>query len=126
LLILIGIFLGKYFWWIDGVLGIIVSALIGLTAISIIKEATNPLIGVELDNKIKKQIEKIIYTFLSNESKPHHFHYHNYGNHKELSFHIYLNGNMLIDEGHKIADTIEQKIEDLLNIGTTIHIDTIV
>jgi cation diffusion facilitator family transporter len=126
LLILIGVFFGQYFWWIDGVLGIIVSVLIGLTAISIIKEAANPLIGKKLDNKIKKHIEKIVYTFLPKESKPHHFHYHNYGNHKELSFHIYLNGHMQIDEGHKIADTIEQKIKDLLNIETTIHIETIV
>ena len=50
LIILIGIFIGRYFWWIDGVLGILVSIFIFYTAFDILKGAINPLIG-ETPNK---------------------------------------------------------------------------
>jgi cation diffusion facilitator family transporter len=125
-LILAGIFLGKYFWWIDSVLGIIVAVLIGITAMSIIKDAVNPLIGERLDNKTKKQIEEIVHDVLKTDLKPHHFHYHKYGNHRELSFHIYLDGNLKIKEGHTIADTIEKKIMEVSGIDATIHIDSFI
>lgn len=44
LIILVGIFAGSYFWWIDGVLGLIVSLLIFYAAYEIIKEGTDPLL----------------------------------------------------------------------------------
>jgi len=112
-LILIGIFIGKYFWWIDGVLGIIVAVLIALTAISIIREAVNPLIGENMDDETKNIIIDIVYQFVQKETNPHHFHYHKYGNHKELSFHLYLNGDIRINKGHDIITAIEQQIKKL-------------
>lgn len=45
LMIIVGAMLGKYFWWIDGALGIGVSALILYAAFGIIKSAVNTLMG---------------------------------------------------------------------------------
>jgi len=46
----------------------------------------------------------------------HHVHSHSYGNHKEVTFHIYLSENMTVKEAHTIAETIENTIyNDLKN-----------
>jgi divalent metal cation (Fe/Co/Zn/Cd) transporter len=54
---------------------------------------------------------------------PHHFHLHNYIYHKELTFHIFLQGNMSINEGHDIANRIECEIMSKLGVESTIHIE---
>ncbi len=43
--VLAGIFLNKFFWWIDGVMGLIVSVMLLYAVFTIIKEAFNNLLG---------------------------------------------------------------------------------
>ena len=53
----------------------------------------------------------------------HHLHIHNYGDHKEITFHIELPPKMKLKEAHKIADEMEILIRSELKIESTIHIE---
>ncbi|NIM14115.1 MAG: cation diffusion facilitator family transporter [Candidatus Aminicenantes bacterium] len=123
LLILIGIFLGKYFWWIDGVLGIIVAFFILYAAYGILKDATNPLLGERPDEELVTRVKEISERFAPSTIEAHHLHLHRYGEHRELTFHIYLDGAMSLDDAHTIATSIENAIREELEIEATIHVD---
>jgi divalent metal cation (Fe/Co/Zn/Cd) transporter len=53
----------------------------------------------------------------------HHFHLHTYGAHKELTFHIALDGDLCLADAHELADKIEKQINESLSVETTIHIE---
>jgi len=122
-LILIGIFLGEYFWWVDSIMGIVVSLIIFYTAYNISKNAISALIGEKPDENLISEIRKIVNYNISRDVKLHHLHFHIYGNTKELTFHIRLPGDMRLEEAHQIATNLEEKIKEKMDIETTIHIE---
>jgi cation diffusion facilitator family transporter len=119
--ILVGIFLSEYFWWIDGVLGIMVGFLIFHASYGILKEGISPLIGEEPDKEIIDKIKKISDQVAGTDTHIHHFHIHRYGNHTEITFHIRLPKNYNLDKVHNIATNIEVNIKEELDIEATIH-----
>jgi len=125
-IILVGIFSGKYFWWIDGVLGILVALLIIYASYEIFREAVNPLLGEEPDADMIDKIHNICVKITStNDIITHHFHVHKYGHHTELTFHVKFPGNMALKEVHDIASKIEDTIKTELNMEATIHMEPI-
>jgi cation diffusion facilitator family transporter len=122
-LILIGILFGSEYWWIDGVLGIIVSLFIFFATYKILKESVSSLLGEEPEEKIKAQLEELINKNLDFDVKLHHLHLHHYGNHKELTFHIYLDPEMNLLKAHDITDMLEDLIRENMNIEATIHVE---
>lgn len=125
LIILIGIFASTYFWWMDGVLGIIVALLILYAAFDILKDSVSPMLGKEPAEDLIEQIKKLCWKSAGEEVHAHHFHLHDYGGHTELTFHIRLAQEMTLEQAHDIAAGIEGTIKDSLNIDATIHIDPI-
>jgi cation diffusion facilitator family transporter len=125
LIILIGIFVSGFFWWIDGVLGIVVALLIFYAAFDILKDSVNPMLGKEPPEELINQLKKLSLESAGEEVYPHHFHIHDYGGHRELTFHIKLHRKTTLEEAHEIATRIENAIKDELNINATIHIDPI-
>lgn len=123
LLILIGIFLGRFFWWIDGVLGIIVALLILYAAYDILKEANSRLLGEAPDPKLKERLEKSAGKITGLDLNIHHIHLHEYGDHQELTFHIKLPEKMSVDEAHNLSDSIEKQVENDLGMVATIHME---
>jgi cation diffusion facilitator family transporter len=123
LVILIGILFKDKFWWIDSVLGFVVSMMLLYAAYEIIKESINKIIGESPSPELVKEVENIIERLDLGNVFPHHYHIHNYVSHKELSFHIRLEGNKSIQEGHLIVEAIERNIYDKLCISATIHVD---
>ena len=121
--IMIGIFLQPYFWWIDSALGIIVSLILFHAVYGIIKEAINKLLGEDIQESVIDSVKKIIIAKYNQDLGAHHFHCHNYGEHKEMTFHIKLKPDTSVEEAHKVATELEQSIKDELNITTTIHIE---
>ncbi len=121
--VLIGIFLSPYFWWMDGVMGIIIAFLLFYATFEILRDAINTLLGQDADEGLISSINKISAQCYAGDLNTHHFHLHHYGNHQELTFHINLEGKMSLDESHEIASRIEQKIKEELNITATIHME---
>lgn len=121
--VLIGIFFTKYFWWIDSVLGIIIAIMLFYAAYEIIKSAINKLLGEKPNDELIEKIEEIIHSLYPENVNPHHFHIHNYISSQELTFHIKVDNAMNIMDAHEIATNIETKINQELNIISTIHIE---
>jgi len=123
LLILAGVFTGKYLWWIDGALGIVVSILIVMTAKEIIFSSSRRIIGEEPDENFKKKVEEIVSNVSGSIKEVHHIHLHDYGDHKELTLHIRLPNKMSVEESHNLTKEIESAIHKNLSIDTTVHVE---
>jgi cation diffusion facilitator family transporter len=123
IILLVGIVFGRQWWWADGVLGIVMALFIFKASYDIIKEAIRPLLGEPPSKITMTKIATICTSIAKAQIYPHHFHYHNYGYHKELTFHIALSGKLDLNFTHKLADKIEDKIRKELQIEATIHID---
>ncbi len=123
IVIVIAAIFGKWIWWIDGVLGIVVSCLILYTAFDIAKSASNSLLGEKMDNELEKNLYKIIHDISPEIKDVHHIHMHCYGDHVEVTLHIRVNGQTNVNDAHKLSTEIEKKIREELKIETTIHIE---
>jgi len=123
LVVLIGILLGKKFWWIDSVLGFVISLMLFYAVFEIIRGTTNKLLGEKPDEKMIRDINQLIERVSNQEICPHHFHLHSYGDHLELTFHIMLPGTLDIHAGHEIANQIEESLRKEMQIEATIHVE---
>lgn len=123
IVILVGIFAGSYFWWIDAVLGLVVSMLIFYAAYEIISEGTDPLLGEKPETQLMDDLKTIALDTCGMDTHIHHVHVHRYGEHVELTMHIKLPKNTTLEHAHSIADGIEVEIMNRLNIDATIHME---
>jgi cation diffusion facilitator family transporter len=123
--ILIGIIIGRFYWWIDGVMGIIVSLFILYTAYKIIRSSSNTILGEKPSKKLIDDIKSIANQAAEREVHSHHIHLHNYINHKELTVHIYLPNEMTVSESHQITNAIEESLSNKLDMESTIHVEPI-
>lgn len=122
-IILFGIFFGGSFWWMDGVLGMIVSALILYASYDIIKPTFADMIGKSADEETILEIREVVDNILDREVHLHSVNMHIYGDHKELTCHIKLPPDMTLKKAHDIANLIEDEIRNKLNIVATIHME---
>jgi cation diffusion facilitator family transporter len=121
--VMAGILFARQFWWIDGVLGVIIALMLFHAAFEILKEAITKILGEDLDKNLTGQITDEIKKIYNDDLNIHHFHLHNYINHKELTFHIRLNEDLTIGKGHEIASRIEKMIEEKFDLISTIHVE---
>lgn len=122
-IVLIGIFFTDRFWWIDSVLGFVIAIMLFYAAFEIIKSAINKLLGEKPSDELIDKIKQIINELFDDNYLPHHFHIHNYVNNQELTFHIKVENTMSVLDAHAIATKIENKIKELMDITSTIHIE---
>lgn len=123
--VLTGILLGNRFWWMDSVLGILICLMLFYAVYEIVKNSVGKLLGERPDDQLIEKVKQVIQQVSDKEICPHHFHLHSYGDHRELTFHIMLSGEMDINSGHEIATTIEEALREEMNIETTIHVQPI-
>lgn len=124
-IILIGIFWAKNFWWLDSLLGAMVALLIFYASFEVIRDAVHPLMGQNPSKEFEQKIKNLISRITELDVKFHHLHIHNYGNHSEITFHIKLPAHISLAEAHKVSKEIENTIRKEMNIETTIHIEPI-
>ena len=123
LMVLAGLFLSPYFWWIDSVLGMLISFMLFYAAYGIIREAVNQILGEEPSEEVIGKVEQIVKAEMGNVAYPHHYHIHHYGDHIEFTFHIKVPGEETVEEAHRKATLIEMQIKTELKIDATIHIE---
>ena len=122
-LILLGIILGKQYFWIDSVLGILVSAFIIYTAVNIIKDSARSILGVNVNSDFENKIMKIASEVSEKISGIHHLHLHEYGDHMELTLHICLPSSTDIKTVHDICNDLEKAVYEALGMNITIHVE---
>jgi cation diffusion facilitator family transporter len=121
--VLIGILLGNRFWWMDSLLAFLISLMLLYAVFEIVKNSVDQLLGTKPDEKLIKEVIKLIGSVSEKEICPHHFHLHTYGEHREITFHIMLKGDLDIATGHSIATAIENAIREEMAIEATIHVE---
>jgi cation diffusion facilitator family transporter len=121
--VLIGILFAKQFWWIDSVLGVIISMMLFYATYQIAKEAIAKLLGEKPSQDLIDKITDSVKHLHKGDLHLHHFHIHNYVAHQELIFHIKLDNALSIESGHKIATDIETVILEKFGIIATVHME---
>jgi cation diffusion facilitator family transporter len=122
-LIVVGAVTGKHYWWTDGVMGLAVSGLIIWAAFSILKEATNLLMGSEAPPELKNNLKALIEKVAPGQGDYHHLHIHHYGEHEEVTLHIRMPANTPLHQAHSTGQKIEETIRKELGIEATIHVE---
>lgn len=119
--ILVGLAVGKYFWWTDAVLGFIVAIMIAYASYEILAKEITALLG---ESPSDEHLRAICETAQQNCKHPlhlHHIHVHKYGQHTEMSCHIKLPAGMSLEEAHEICTKIETVIHNKFGYISTIH-----
>ncbi len=110
--------------WIDGVSGIVVALFIIHTAIDLIKDSANPLIGTAPPEEMVKEIKEIAMTY-ENVLDVHDIVVHQFGEKWHISLHIEVPHTLTILEAHTIADSLERRIQNKYRGMTVVHIDPV-
>lgn len=122
-IILAGIAIGKFAWWVDGVLTILVAIMIGWTALQIIIEGVQPLLGESPSDELLSYLSTRCDELMEMRTNVHHVHLHRYGHHLELTFHLELPPELSLQEAHDLVTMIEKKIKKEKDLEATIHIE---
>ena len=125
ILTLISIILGSIgVKYIDSVVGILISLWIMLTAIELFKESYNILMDKSIDNETKDEVLSLIKEH-KEVKKIQHFNSTPVGYKYQISFTIFVDGNLTTFESHKIANHLEREIEEKFEeiYLTVIHVN---
>lgn len=107
---------------IEGYLGIIISIFIIKSAIEMIKEAANSMLGERADSELSNQIKQRVLQFKEVQGV-YDLNLHNYGPSKIIaSFHIQVRNDMNAGEIHILTREIAYKIYEEFGITVTIGI----
>ena len=121
IIIMAGIFLNKYAYWIDSLLATLVAILIAYASYEILNKEIDYSLGEKIDSELKKKIKASVTKLLGHSVYIHHFHLHQYGYYQELNCHIKLPGERTLNEVHNTCTKIEQMLSLKFNIVATIH-----
>ncbi|MBI1184076.1 cation diffusion facilitator family transporter [bacterium] len=125
IIVLVGIFLGSYWWFIDGLMGILISLFIAYVSYDVLRDSISALLGEQHDEKILLTIQKLCNEVAKRDVQAHHLQIHEYGDHLETVFHIRLPGHWSLDRVHEVVDELEAAIESKYGGYVNIHVDPI-
>lgn len=110
---------------IDGIMGMIVSAMIIYTGFNVAKDTITSLLGTPPDEEVVKDIKKLI-TDSEGILGVHDLIVHDYGPGRTMaSVHAEVPVDIDIIKIHEVIDALEKKIQDELGIHIVIHMDPI-
>lgn len=123
LLVAAAIVASKYgYYRLDAIFGLMVSALIIYTGISISVSSISKLLGEVPEEDELKDIETVALSVSGVESI-HKVNVHNYGSHKEISLHVQVENDMSLVEAHDISEKVERAIEKETDCNATVHVE---
>ncbi len=125
--VLLGVILSNFVFNfnLDGYIGLGVSIFIFVSGIKLIKETTDPLIGVAPDKELVKTITDDILNY-EGVFGIHDLVCHMYGQTKLfMTIHVEVDARRNLLESHDLIDTIEKEMKEKYNIELSIHMDPI-
>lgn len=113
-------------YWFDGIVGIGISIWILITGIKIFIESYNVLMDKSISQETKDKVYRIIKSH-KEIKKVIHFNSTPIGYRYQISFTIYVDGNLSTFESHQIADSLEDEIDSKIPeiYLTVIHVNPI-
>lgn len=113
-------------YWFDGFVGSLISIWMIITSLKIFKESYDVLMDKSISLETKKKVYEIINSH-EEIKKVIHFNSTPVGYKYQISFTIYVDGNLTTFQSHKIADDLEKEIGNKLDeiYLTVIHVNPI-
>lgn len=110
---------------VDAIAGLIVSAIVIWSGISITKDTLEPLIGERVPAELYQKITDIVESY-DGIVGTHDLIVHNYGPNRSMAtIHAEVPNDINIDVSHEIIDKIERDVKKDLNILLVIHMDPV-
>lgn len=110
---------------VDAIAGLIVSAIVIWSGISIAKDTLEPLIGERVPAELYQKITDIVESY-DGIVGTHDLIVHNYGPNRSMAtIHAEVPNDINIDVSHEIIDKIERNVKKDLNILLVIHMDPV-
>ncbi|MCL2603709.1 MAG: cation diffusion facilitator family transporter [Defluviitaleaceae bacterium] len=125
-IVLAGILVARFvdgLWWMDSVLGVICALAIFYAAYKIMVDAVTRILGEEPKQELIDSIKAEVKALSEDDLRLHHFHLHNYISHKELTLHMFIDGDLTIKNGHYLATAVEDMIKEKFGMEATIHVE---
>ncbi len=122
-IILAGIVAGRSIWWLDGMLGALISLLLFKTAYHVVRKSASSILGESISDEVADMLKEIVRRTVPGAGEAHHFHLHCYGSHRELSFHITLPEDISLKEAHQSATLIEETVRRETGFEPTVHVE---
>ncbi len=109
---------------IDSYFGIGVAVLIMYTGFDLLRSMISVLVGKAPTQEL---INRIVRAAISVDGvqQIHDINVHEYGNHKVISLHVRIPGEMDTLRSHHIAQLVEKAISDSLSASTVVHVDPV-
>ena len=121
--LLAAIFAMNKIYFVDSVVGILVSSWIFFVGAKLFKDAYDVLMDKSMDENLRKKIEDIIDNCES-VKKMNHFNSTPIGYQYQISVTIFVDGNLTTFESHEIANQLEKQISALDEVYlTVIHVN---
>lgn len=116
----------KGIYWVDGVVGSGIAFWILISAVKIFIQSYDVLMDKSINEEAKKEVYEIINQH-KEIKKVTHFNSTPVGYQYQISFSIFVDGNMTTFESHKIADDLEKEIDKKIDevYLTVIHVNPI-
>lgn len=123
---LTSIILSQKFYYIDSIVGILISIWIIYTSVVLFKESYDILMDKSMDENIKNEVLKIVNSH-KNVKGFRHFNATPVGYRYQISFTIFVDGNISTFESHEIANDLEREIEKKIEevYLTVIHVNPV-
>ncbi len=110
--------------WMDPLLGLMIAAVIIYTGYEFATSSGNRLLGLSPSEVIIKEISDQAKS-VSGVEEVHKVKIHDYGNHKEISLHIEVDGKMDLVSAHDLSEIVEKVIAEKFNAKTVVHIEPV-
>jgi len=113
-------------YWFDGLVGALIAIWMIITSLKIFKESYDVLMDKSISLETKKKVYEIINSH-KEIKKVIHFNSTPVGYKYQISFTIYVDGNLTTFQSHKIADDLEKEIDKKLDeiYLTVIHVNPV-
>ena len=108
---------------LDPIIGLIIGLIILKTAYTIGKENIDNIMGKVPDDRLIRKIEKIVHK-TPNAHEAHNIKVDNYGSYSVVSLHVKVDGDMTVNEAHKIVHELEKNIQNKLPSVKSVSVHT--
>ncbi len=110
---------------IDGYMGAVVSLFIIISALMLVKDTINPLIGEKPDSEFVRKLKDEIMSY-DGILGMHDLMVHSYGVNASFAIcHVEVDSAVPIMQSHDLIDTIEREVHEKLGVTLNIHLDPI-
>lgn len=124
LIVLVGILVGKWFWWMDGALAIGVAILIAVVAFKTFHSVASAIVGEAPSKELMQDIiSTVMDTYPTLNLQPHRFQWHNYIQHQEVTMHVMLPDDLTVRQAFNITKRLELLIYEKFKISATIRVE---